>query len=429
MDIIAMSTRSKMNQKEKHSILLSEFIQGLSKKQDIKIVCQGDSLTEGYDILSEGTINATKTDDTGATHTQLIVPTPWPEQLQANLRLVYHNNITVINKGWSGDWVERSYQRWTNNESADLAIIMLGTNDAQQQAAGVPDDVEQNINKYLTDMRKLIRRYISWGTPVILMTPIRKKDQEVPTATQFSIMEAFRTALVTLGQEMNVPVIDTEEFFNGCDYTYYSDSVHLNQQGYTFLSARITSFLIGYGPFNHVQLRSGSNLGVRSTRDHVVAYGATTGYGATSGGGEEGTNAEGLYAQLDAGEELWYGFETLEDNLILIPIQVIINGAVGQYTLDFNTEQGSIPLLFGANQGTPQGTKPLSQISYSGNTTGAVSYDGTINLTTTDRYIHITNKGWHNLKITNTGAGQLFVNGFVVMSYKDFDMQYKTRLL
>ncbi|MGO7418240.1 hypothetical protein ACCS64_38840, partial [Rhizobium ruizarguesonis] len=42
----------------------------------------------------------------------------------------------------------------------------------------------------------------------------------------------------------------------------------------------------------------------------------------------------------------------------------------------------------------------------------------------TDRYLWITNKGWHNIKVTNgSGSGHVYFNGFIAMSFKDFYLQ------
>lgn len=406
------------NQK-KQTILLSKFYQKLSKKTDVKIVCQGDSLTYGQDTVSADKVAASGTTDNGVAHTRTHVPIPYPEQLQANLRAVYHNTSTVINKGYSGDWVANSLLHWTDNDTADVAFIMLGTNDAYFGSSYVPDDIEGDLDKYITDMRTLIDRYTEWDTAVVLLAPPRTKAIELQTSVASSVAEPFRAALFNLGAATGIPVIDTEEFFNGCDPTYWSDTIHFNTKGYAVLAARLTSLLVGYGPHSAKEIRSGDVISIRSSRDSVVDFGVNYTSATASPGAEETTDGQGILASLTATDELWWSFKALEDNLILIPV-LQATGTTLTTTLDFNGEQGSALLAQSINQIAPVGTKPLAQIASTGTTILSQAYDGRININTPNDYIHITNRGWHNISVANTGEGNGYFYGFVVMSYKDF---------
>lgn len=410
------------NKMTKQRNYLSAFYQKLMRGQDVKIVCQGDSLTYGFDTTSSDKrpINPLPADD-GTTHVYTRASKTYPEALQEYLRKVYSNNSTVINKGYSGDWLAASLNRWTNNEQADAAILMIGTNDANLNATYIPSEIRGNIQRYLEDYRTLIERYTKWGTAVVLLTPPRLLAQENPKTTSGIYLEPYRLAVMLLGEEYGVPVIDVESFMNGCDTTYYSDSVHFSGKGYTYIASRLVSAFIGFGEFNKVTIQAGDTLSVRQTRDNFVSKDVLLTEDAGSYGPEEDTPEKGLLASIGATSHMSFGFETLEDNLIFIPVYSSEGGASLRTSLDFANEQGSIPLLSAAHTGLPQGQKPLSQIISSLVTANTSAYDGTIGIAQTDRYIHITNKGWHNLTIENpAGVGYVYFDGFVVLSFEDF---------
>jgi lysophospholipase L1-like esterase len=405
--------------------LLSQAYQKLNKKQDMVIVCQGDSMTYGQDTASvDKRPAASGTTDSGASHTQTRAGVTYPEALQTYLRDAYNNNTTVINKGYSGDWAEASYNHWVTNSNADIALIELGTNDSNLGASWVPSNVRGSIDRYLTDMRRIIKRYIEWGTVVILLTPPRLRAQENPTTTTSWNTEPYRHALFILGDEFGCPVIDTETFLNGCNNTFYSDDVHLNTKGYQYFAARLASVLIGYGAKNPVKVQSGVALSIRQTRDNTIANGVTYSIGTTTAGPEEsGAEDNGLVAAIGSTSEIFYGFETLEDDLILVPINFPSGGSSLKIELDFGLEQSTTPILPGINKSQPRTSPPLSTVEFNVKTSDNESYNGTINLSTTDRYLQISNKGWHNIKVSNgAGTGTNYFAGFVVMSYKHFAM-------
>ncbi|HEY8805546.1 MAG TPA: GDSL-type esterase/lipase family protein [Clostridium sp.] len=412
--------------------LLANFYANLSRKINVKIVCQGDSLTYGQDTVSGDKVIATGTTDIGTAHTQSHVPISYPLQLQTNLNAVNGTTSIVVNKGFSGDWVANSLANWTNNENADCAIIMLGTNDSNLTAAWVPSDVRGNLDRFLNDMRTLIERYLNWGTPVILLTPPRYLAPEDLYTTAGEETEPFRNALYLLGNEYNCPVIDTETFMDGCNASYYSDGTHHNTKGYNYFSTRLLSIFIGNcNPFCFPKISNGDAIGVRPTRDNM-SHNVSILTGSSSTGGEENVAGQGLFAYVtpNSASKIYYGFETLEDDLVLIPIHLLDVGANVVVSLDLGLEQGSVPLLSAVNQIAPPGTKPVSEITTSTSSASTQAYDGTISTLNPTMFIHITNKGVHNIRYKNIGtSGFSYFNGFVVMSYKDFITQYKTRAL
>jgi lysophospholipase L1-like esterase len=408
---------------KKQTELLSSFYRKITKGDAVKIVCQGDSITYGQDTVSSDKRPADTTPaDNGTTHTFTRAGKTYPEALQENLQAVYGTQVTVINKGYSGDWVEASFNRWNKNSNADIALIMLGTNDSNLGASWVPSDVKGNLTKYIADMRNLIERFLDWNTAVMLLTPPRLYSQEDFKTTTSHVTESYRNALFQIGKEYNIPVIDAEEFLNGFDATYYSDSVHLNTKGYTAFASRLTSVFIGM--LNSIpRIKSGDSLGVRVTRDNFIKNSQVIlSTSVNSFGAEEGEDGQGILCDLNSGGWIHYSFITEEENLVLIPTYSLSSGGIFTAELDFGVEQGSYNLLSAVNKQPPQGEKPLSIISSTSNVDGSKAWDGTININTTDRYLLITQKGLHNIKVSNTGSAgsHVLFNGFVVVSFKDF---------
>ena len=424
-----VNINTELTEKANQTKLLSQFYQKLNKKQNITVICEGDSLTYGHDTVSSDKQSApSTTTDNGISHTQTRAGITYPEALQLYLRDTYKSNSVVINKGFSGDWADASYEHWNINSHADIAFIMLGTNDGDLGASWVPESVRGNIGQYLTDMRKIIRRYINWGTAVVLMTPPRTRNIEIPTTTTGAYIEPYRHAIMILGDEFGCPVVDAETFLNGCDNSYYSDTVHLNSKGYQYFASRLMSILIGYGVKNPVIIKSGDTLSIRQTRDNFLNIGCSVSTSTASGAPEEGVDGQGIIVDISPNNELYYGFHTNEDNLILIPIYGREGLGTLKIDLDFNNEQGSIALLSSSNRPVPQGYKPASSITTELNNDILNNnvWDGSVNINTPNKFIWITNKGWHNLKLINSAiSGHIYFNGFVTISMRDFIDQKK----
>ena len=97
-------------------INLAKFFQKLRLNENVKITCLGDSLTYGQQT------NGTREPDTticpdGTTHTSKRATTTYPEALQTFLQETFQGTITIENRGYSGDWTKRSYQRWNKKHN------------------------------------------------------------------------------------------------------------------------------------------------------------------------------------------------------------------------------------------------------------------------------------------------------------------------
>ena len=400
--------------KSKSTDLLAIALQKLSKGEKLTIICQGDSMTYGQDtVSSDKRPKDASICDNGTGHTYERAGMVYPEALKIYLDEVYPNsNHTVINKGHSGDWVEQGYNRWNKNSNADIVFLMYGSNDADLNASWVPSDVRGNLEKYINDYRKLIERYLNWGTAVVLLTPTRSLGQENTKIGR--IGEGFRNALTLIGKKYNIPVIDAESFSNGWDNSYYSDSTHFNSKGYKAFAGRLISTLIGNILSNDYKLYSNENIGVRLTRDNlVINNGATVSESENSYGQVEYTEGRGLVL-LPSNGKCYYSFETVEDNVILIPVYGCYGKSL-KFTLDFNNPQGSSTFKFDCDYVENINTSLIVSDNVAGiNNLGKI-IEKCIN---SNKFFHITNKGLHNICIEQTETDQqgAAFNGFIVLN-------------
>ena len=181
--------------------------------ETIEIACVGDSITAG-------------SHSSGGNH-------PYPQQLQILLDQVYGNeSYSVTNLGSSGStmlkrsdksyWNQTVFQTLTEN-SWDIVIVMLGTNDAKDMSSGGPDNWQHDCgsvespslsecsfaNDY-ADMISVIRTLgkKNTTTPKIYITvPISLLRQGVYGMNQTVINSLFPKLIPMIARENNVQVI------------------------------------------------------------------------------------------------------------------------------------------------------------------------------------------------------------------------------
>lgn len=419
--------------KDKETKLISKFYKNLSVGNEVKIVFQGDSLIYGVDRNSSDKrkpkSDPTQDSECGDT-SECQASVTLPEAIQKYCDEIYGSGkVTVINRGYSGDWAEKSYERWSTNPNADVVFLRLGSNDSYTGATWIPSGVVGNMEKYTEDMRKIIERYLDWGTAVILMTPPRAAKPE--NFTSGYATQAYRNAIKMLSDEYSCPVIPCENHMNGCDKTYYSDGVHMTGKGYSHDAAQTMAFLIGF--INQIsKVNSGSVIGIRKTRDNFIEQGDISFLeSSASSGACEYTSDSGMTYEMKSNSSIYYSIETLEDNLVLIPIFYNSSGKL-QVTLDFGTEQGSFTDLSAVEKRAAERYKAKSVIETTISSNSKSAWNGTINPNTENQYLVIANKGYHTIQVKNIGTTAdcyLRFNGFITMSYKEFCNRYETTLL
>lgn len=225
----------------------------------LKIVCVGDSITAGQDTVSSDKITAP------SGNPQTIAPIQYPSRLETRLNFFTPASVSVINRGWSGDTVMRSWTRWTTNPNANVCHLMLGINDA----AGVDGET---FEQYCDYYERLIRRYIDWGCGVVVHTATPQQFGQNDGGQRYT--EYVRS----LAKAYGCPVFDSDSVIQYCTYnSVYSDSVHFNKAGYAKYGDAVASFILSGGwvrPFKGVSSFSAQQPGRSS--DGIGWYGKGT---------------------------------------------------------------------------------------------------------------------------------------------------------
>ncbi|WP_429921257.1 SGNH/GDSL hydrolase family protein [Lelliottia nimipressuralis] len=143
-------------------------IKKLMVGEAVKIICQGDSITAGYDVTSSD-----KVPPTNAEH-NTNAPITYPDALQQFLSESASGVITVVNEGISGQTAKMGYNYWTTNPGGDVVHLMYGLNDAGGAASATYDE-------FIDYMGRMIRRYIDWGFGVVVHTCIAQSMTQAIT--------------------------------------------------------------------------------------------------------------------------------------------------------------------------------------------------------------------------------------------------------
>lgn len=197
-------------------------------KRPVSIVCQGDSITAGYDVNSTDITPP----DMGDSSTHASVT--YPAALQSILSSITGSAVSITKYAASGQTAAQGLNRWTTNPNADIAIIMYGINDANQ---GV------SIDSYLASMEKLIRRYIEWGHAVIVMTCASSGfGYDNP------LYQVYSQQVKTLATLYGCAHMDAHEVqYNAQLGVTASDSIHFNSWGYYRLGCALAFMMCAGG--------------------------------------------------------------------------------------------------------------------------------------------------------------------------------------
>ena len=358
-----------------------------SPGESIKIVCVGDSITYGHDEHGPDIVQPI------APHVFPHAQTTYPDALQEYLNITYDGGAIVENRGFSGDGTRSSYFRWNDLPSnADLAVVMLGTNDA---GTGINN---QSIEDFVTWYRKIIEMHISWGQGVILVTPTPYRNE---TAYK---LDMYRSAVMQLGRAYNCPVIDSELFVSQIDKdTIYSDGVHFHSAGYKVIAAKICAQLIGNSVLDQ-------NKKIVSTESYSYALQASgrvgfyrTVFGESSGSvmfnGALARSYGSKDGQAGGGTITFVFFAEQDKNDILFIGGSEPNNGVGEVLFDYGTEP-----THSANKYGSYGDSVVSNFDCS-LTSSRGRYIGTI-----------YGRGWHSVTIKNTGAPDILTNALRIVN-------------
>lgn len=381
------------------STLLHKAFLKIRNNEAFKLVCMGDSLTYGYDVVSgdRRPPDSVPTPD-GSTHLFDRASVTYPEALSDFLNEVYPAGVTVETRGYSGSTTESNFPKWAgSNPNSDLTVIMLGTNDSAQNK-GIPN--------YLQWFRKIIERELEWASGVILLTPPRRRDVSIKD-------DAYANAVFNLGAEYGCPVVDMMEMTANMSASNFSDGTHLNGDGYRYLGARIASLFIGEGVVNPLHVSTGTTLLTRQNIDgakFISGVSATTSTGYPTADDSVANN--GLAAAFAPGfSTMIYSFYTEEDDLLIYPsfyFPPASNEPV-MFELDFGLESQSVSNLYMFDTDNAVSTDrhvPTSVFYYKADGNWRVGKDvfymNAVKSLDVPK-IHVPKKGWHTLKITGDG--------------------------
>lgn len=263
----------------KQNEYIAKYLDLNARNKEVNIVLQGDSITYGHDTQSSDKIDPPTTVlPDGSKHTVTRSPNTIDKKLQEYLREVTRRgNINVINRGYSGDWAEKSYTRWRTTANSNLTLFLLGQND--QGGNWVPEK-SRTIEEFFKWNLMLGIREILRGGAVVFTNGYRAKSLESGKVRQ-TFLEMTKSVSETIGAVF----FDTTDFLLGADDTYYSDGVHLNSKGNARVAARMTAFFLGENIIKPVSVKIGDYLGVNY--DYFNVYGATYGDSAGSSNGLE----------------------------------------------------------------------------------------------------------------------------------------------
>lgn len=408
---------------QKQSMYYAECTKKVVARNAIKVVCQGDSLTYGQDETSPdkrppGSDPTLDPDGIYTAHTQ--AGKTYPEALQEFCNSMFGSGmVTIVNRGYSGDWADASRTRWTRNPNADLHLVMLGTNDASTNSF-VPPDVRQNISKYVEDMSKLVEQIIDFGSAVVLLSPPKKENDSD------AMLESFRKALQIVGDRYLIPVFDSQTFLSAYPFsTIQSDNVHYNTKGYTTFGAKVAGLLSGLGSVYKPLVLSPKQVVLPVLDEYgVVTKGnITQAEHSVAPLGVGSVDNNGLMFIVSSGSKLTFPFYTEFDNLVITPIFNVVTGEDSlNFKIDFGVDPGSYvsPYAFGvSSRSAITAASPLKELNYTGpNDRTAIQFEQASSVM--NNSFHLPKKGMYSVSVENTGSSsQAYLFGFFVRKYED----------
>lgn len=421
-------TDIKISYRDKQASNFAALLKKVSVGDPIKIVCQGDSMTYGQDDTSPDSRpgGSDPTLDPSQNYSGFRqAGKTYPEALlEFSSKMYGEGLVTVLNRGYSGDWAEKSRERWNTNPNGDLHFVMLGTNDSSN-ASYVPPDVRQNLIKYIEDMSLLVEQILDFGSAVALLTPPKHSIDNV------DIREAFRQALQVVGKKYHVPVIDTADFLKAYPFNeVQSDITHYNTKGYTTFAAKVGGILASIGSVY-------SPLTIRDKRPIIPAMNE---YGITFKNNGDFTVAfldhpiapmgvgsveqNGLMFQINPGCKMTFSFYAETDDLLLTPIFNLVETTSNiNFEIDFDVAPGTYPSAypFGtASRGGITAPEPINNLSYTG-PLSRIDIAKEKAKQALDNSFHLPKRGLYSVSIENPGTSSLvYFFGFLVRQYETF---------
>ncbi|EOC2776312.1 hypothetical protein OM252_00680 [Escherichia albertii] len=367
------------------------------------------------------------------------------ENVQTQFRVAMNSaygagKVTTISRARSGFCAQDAFETFTDNHSGDISLINFGTNDASAQYGYA---LVGNIEQYTFWIERLIIRELTWGHPVVLLTPLPLRfDKAYETYSTSSPSDPFPTvkrvdvqqmgnALKYLADKYSIPVIDSVELMAGYRDNIYAeatqsinagtrfgDPVHLVLNASSAWGFKIAAAFIGDLVMRKTVVSDGSQLTIRKLYDPIVINSprlASDIYKYYNNSAEAafayGDNIVGNRClDISAGERVTWSFFAESDELIAWPILYVPSGSVVNVYIDGNNIMPPKPLDINRDFSYSNDTSML-RINFGFNIVNQpIGYLKPTTKTEINNYLRINSRGWHTLTV-NVSTGSAFCSG------------------
>ncbi|EOX3278248.1 GDSL-type esterase/lipase family protein [Escherichia coli] len=370
--------------REKNKLLLSSANKKLMAGEAVKIICQGDSITAGYDVNSADKVPPTNGDHN--TH----APITYPDALQQFLSESASGAITVVNQGNSGQTAKMGYNYWTTNPGGDVAHVMYGLNDAGAVSGATYDE-------FIEYLSKIVKRFIDWGIGVVLHTC---------TAQQFNAgnyaAPRFSAGIYSVADIFGCPVFDSEIVHQYAEYSgVYSDQTHFNKQGYYKYGFCVSSFILAGSWAKKVSPVSGFTIQqIGRTSESIGFYSKNTNPRYTTGSylltngvcsfpsGSASVATFSFYSDTDILEVSLVG----QVDELGVSIARLASETLPEYSNRASLANNKFPLKSSLNRAIYEGSN-FTVASQRGQSAGKITHVG-----------YAIGKGWKTIRVYSSGA-------------------------
>jgi lysophospholipase L1-like esterase len=202
---------------------LAELRQALQKDDSVKIICYGNSITNGYKVGNYGR-----------------VANPYPETLEKLLSAYYKNTkLNIHNEGhngWRTDQALANLQKMVISQKPDWVIFKLGINDIYSGFSA------QTYEKYLTQIVNALQQN---GIKVLLMSPTPIHTEFSEKVIQFGqIVRQVAVKQNTAFFHLHQAIAERANCENVSFTTLLPDDVHFADDKYVWIAEELLHFLI-----------------------------------------------------------------------------------------------------------------------------------------------------------------------------------------
>lgn len=158
-------------------------------------------------------------------------------------------HVEVLNAGVGGNTTAgalRRLQADVLDKKPDIVVIFFGTNDSRLDAPKVHVPVDRyvaNLRQIITRCSALPARVVLCTLPPINPTPYFQRHAPAPVEAVgglAKVLETYRTAVLTLGRELHLPVVDLHALLAQEPTWLSPDGVHPTDAGNTIIAKLVS---------------------------------------------------------------------------------------------------------------------------------------------------------------------------------------------